>query len=341
VQSLESLAQVADAQIVGEKNTLIHGVADLVTAGPRDISFLSHIKYMSDFNETRAGAVLVSEEIEPRPTTLLVCKDPYLGFAQIAGQFFNGTLGAARDKAASTELGKPSIHPDAVVSEQAFVGRGAHIGEGCVLMPGSYVGAQAKLGPYSILHPGARVLNRCELGSFVVIHAGAVIGADGFGYAVDAKGRRYKIPQLGIVVLGDDVEIGANTTIDRATFGKTRVARGCKIDNLVQIAHNVVLGEDVVIASQSGIAGSTEVGDRVVIGAQAGVTGHIRIASDVILAARTGVTKSILKAGIYAGLPAQPHRKWLKQKSLEKNLLNMQKKMRHLESIIQDGRIIF
>ena len=154
------------------------------------------------------------------------------------------------------------------------------------------------------IHPGAKVLERCQIGNGVILQAGAVIGSDGFGYAPDDEGVRHKIPQVGIVVLEDDVEIGANATIDRATFGETRIGKGTKVDNLVQIAHNVVTGKDCVIVSQSGIAGSTKLGDRVIAGAQVGIVGHIEVANDVMLGARAALTKTIKSPGVFSGTPS-------------------------------------
>ena len=191
-----------------------------------------------------------------------------------------------------------SLGMEVAVAPLARIEQGATIGSGTVIHSQAFIGRDAVIGENVEIHPGAKVLERCQIGNGVILQAGAVIGSDGFGYAPDDEGVRHKIPQVGIVVLEDDVEIGANATIDRATFGETRIGKGTKVDNLVQIAHNVVTGKDCVIVSQSGIAGSTKLGDRVIAGAQVGIVGHIEVANDVMLGARAALTKTIKSPGV-------------------------------------------
>jgi UDP-3-O-[3-hydroxymyristoyl] glucosamine N-acyltransferase len=260
-----------------------------------------------------------------------VCADPYLAMAHIATAFHPAPAHAPGCEPGSLVAG--AVDPSATVCAGAVVEAGASVGARTVVMAGAFVGRDARVGDDCLLHPGARVLTRCLLGARVILHAGAVIGSDGFGYALDkATGRRHKIPQVGIVEVGDDVEIGANSTVDRATFGSTRIGAGTKIDNLVQIAHNVVLGRDCVVVSQTGIAGSTVVGDRVVIGAQGGIVGHISIASDVMLGARAGVSSSIDTSGVYSGTPVMPHRQWLKVAMAQQAVPELRRRVRELES---------
>jgi UDP-3-O-[3-hydroxymyristoyl] glucosamine N-acyltransferase len=223
------------------------------------------------------------------------------------------------------------IAPTATVRLGAVVDAGAVVGPRTVIGPTSYVGAGAKVGADVTLHAGAKVLDRCVIEDRVILQAGVVVGSDGFGYAPGADGTRLKIPQVGIVHVCEDVELGANTTVDRATFGVTRVGPGSKIDNLVQIAHNVVTGKDCVIVSQTGIAGSTTLGDRVVIGAQAGIVGHITITDDVMLGARSGVPNDVKESGVYSGTPILPHRKWLKVAMAQAAVPELRRRVRELE----------
>jgi UDP-3-O-[3-hydroxymyristoyl] glucosamine N-acyltransferase len=243
---------------------------------------------------------------------LIVCADPYLSLARLATHLHPPPVYAPGIEAGAHVAATAVIDATATVRVGAIVEAGARVGARSVIGAGTYIGPEAVVGEECLLHPGVRVLGRCRLGDRVLLHAGVVIGSDGFGFAPDAQGARHKIPQLGIVVVEDDVEIGANTTVDRATFGATRIGARTKIDNLVQIAHNVTLGEDCVMASQSGIAGSTQVGARVIMGAQVGIAGHLRIADDVMMGGRTGVASSMDEAGIYSGTPAIPHREWLR-----------------------------
>jgi UDP-3-O-[3-hydroxymyristoyl] glucosamine N-acyltransferase len=225
----------------------------------------------------------------------------------------------------------------ATVYAGAFVGRGANIGRGAVLYPGVYVGPDAAVDEDSILYPNVTVYRRCLIGRRVVLHAGVVVGSDGFGFANPGVENR-KVPQVGIVQIDDDVEIQANTTIDRGTLGKTWIQRGAKIDNLVQIAHNVVIGENSIIVSQVGISGSTRLGKRVLIGGQAGLVGHINIGDNVMIAARAGVNKDIPASRIVSGTPAIPHTDWLRLSAhiqrlpeMHKTVLELKKKIEELE----------
>jgi UDP-3-O-[3-hydroxymyristoyl] glucosamine N-acyltransferase len=325
------LASFVGGRVVGDAQREIRGVADLASAGPLELSFLTSPKYKAQFLATRAGAVLVSEPRADAPTTLIVCPDPYLALARLAAQLHPPPTYAAGIASSACVDAEASIDPSATIRPGAVVEAAANVGPRSVIGAGAYLGPGAVVGADCLLHPGVHVLERCRLGDRVILHAGVVVGSDGFGYAPDASGRRHKVPQSGIVVLEDDVEIGANSTVDRATFGETRIGRGSKVDNLVQIAHNVVLGEDCVIVSQSGIAGSTKLGRRVIVGAQGGVVGHIRLHDDVVLGARAGVAASIEEPGIYSGTPAIPHRQWLKAAVAQKDVPELRRRLLALE----------
>ncbi len=329
-----ALAALVGGRVVGDPDRQLRGVADLDSAGPDQLSFLANPKYVASFARTRAGAVLVDEAMAAGAgpgVTLVVCADPYLALARVAQELAPPTRWPAGIEGGAHVHPAAQVDPTATVRVGAVVEEGARVGARALVGPGCYVGREAQIGADVVMHPGARLLERCRLGDRVILQAGAVIGSDGFGYAPDGGRQRHKIPQVGIVEIGDDVEIGANTTIDRATFGATRIGAGTKIDNLVQIAHNVTVGRDCVIVSQSGIAGSTVVGDRVVMGARTGLVGHIHIASDVVLAARTGVAHDLREPGIYSGTPSVPHRLWRRMVAAQKSLPDLLRRVRELE----------
>lgn len=310
--TVASLARLVGGAVHGDGERVIRDVADLASAGPEHLSFLVSPRYLDAFRRTRAGAVLVAAPLDDAPCALIACENPYRAMAVIAQALHPAPTPAPGIHPGAIVHLEAEIHPAAAVCAGAIVAAGARVGARSVLSSLVYVGEAAHIGEECVLHPGAKVLHRCVLGKRVILHAGAVIGSDGFGYVPDAQGRRHKIPQVGIVELGDDVEIGANATVDRATFGVTRIGAGTKIDNLVQVGHNVVIGRDCVLVSQSGIAGSTVLGDRVLVGPQAGTIDHVRVASDVRLAARTGVAQGIDTPGDYSGAPATEHRRWLR-----------------------------
>lgn len=331
-----SLAALVGGTVFGNAEREIRDVADLASAGPEHVSFLANPKYRDDFLKTRAGAVLVTEAVADAPTTIVVCTSPYLALARIATHLHPAPSYPAGVEPGAFVHAEARVDPSATIRVGAVVEAGASVGPRSIVSPGSYLGPQAIVGADCLLYPGVHVLGRCRLGDRVILHAGVVVGSDGFGYAPDPSGRRHKIPQVGVVVLEDEVEVGANTTIDRATFGETRIGRGTKIDNLVQIAHNVVLGDDCVVVSQSGIAGSTRLGNRVVMGAQGGVAGHIHITDDVMLGARAGVVSSIDEPGIYSGLPVVPHRQWLKALVAQQSVPELRHRVRELERRLEE-----
>ncbi len=318
---LHDLVRQFGGEAVGEVEAPLTGVGTLGAARGDQIAFLANPKYRSELAATAAGAVIVSaadRELTARPR--IVAANPYAYFARVAQVF--------QPRAAAV----PGIHPSAVVEAGAkvaasasvgplaFVAAGAVIGEGATLGAGAVVGAGAEVGAGTHLHPRATLLAGCRIGARGIVHAGAVIGADGFGFAPDFCGKSggeeggwVKIPQTGRVVIGDDCEIGANTTIDRGAIEDTVIGNDVKIDNLVQIGHNCRVGDHTAIAGCVGIAGSTRIGSRVLIGGKAGVIGHLEIADGVTVSAMTLVTKSITAPGTYtSGTPMLPHEEWLK-----------------------------
>lgn len=304
--TLAELSHLTGAQWIGNPQQLISGVDALETATSADISFLANSRYSLYLRTTSAGAVCIDQNTAPlEGKNYLVSPSPSETFQQLA------KLLCPPPSSSGFRGVHPSavIHPTAILSEDVEVGpltvieQGVEIGKGTVLSSQVYIGAGVKIGANCYLHPQTVVREDCILGDRVILQPGAVIGSCGFGYLTDATGRHSKLEQLGIVILEDDVEIGANTTIDRARFKATRVGKGTKIDNLVQVGHNVSLGSHNIIVSQTGIAGSSRTGRNVVMGGQAGIVGHVEIADFVMIATRGGVSKSIKEAGKYAGEP--------------------------------------
>lgn len=305
-RTLAELAAELGGTVVGDGAVTIRGVAGIREAQPGDITFIANSRYDGYLQETQASAVICSQEPRESTVPLLKVDNPYLAFQKVVRLF-------------RPELYKPlpGVHPTAVVSPAASVGEGASIGPHCVIetgarvgantvmMAGCYLGVQGVIGRDCQIHPNVTIREECQIGDRCILHPGVVVGADGFGFALDA-GRYHKVPQVGIVIIGDDVEIGANTTIDRATTDATRIGDGTKIDNLVQIGHNVVIGQHCIIVAQVGISGSSHLEDYVVVGGQAGIIGHIRIGKGAQVGGQAGVSKSLPPGATVWGTPANP-----------------------------------
>lgn len=343
--TLEELASLTGAKLHGKPKSTISAVADLESATENDASFLSNPRYAPLLSKTNAGVICVSENPElPAGKNYLISDDPSRTFQQIAEALFGKRKSS----------GFSGIHPTAVIAEDATIGNnvtiapyavvdsGAKIQDGTYLGPFTYVGVGTILGKDCYLHAHAIVREYCLLGNRVILQPGAVIGSCGFGYTTDSKGAHHKLEQLGNVIIEDDVEIGANTTIDRARFKTTRVCRGTKIDNLVQIAHNVELGENNILAAQTGIAGTTKTGRNVMMGGQVGVVGHLEITDFVMIATRGGVSKSIKEKGKYAGSPvvslAEHNRTQVQLRKIEnttRRLEALEKKLEELQNSLE------
>lgn len=333
--SLGDLAALVGGEVSGDANVSIHGVAPLDRAGAGEISFLANPKYRSQLEQTAAAAVIVHPSLAgsiDRP--LLLIKNPYLAFARILAHFHPGPClpqgvlpGAVVDPAAT-------IDPSATICPGCVVGAGARISAGVVLHPGVVVYPDVEIGAHSVLHAGAVVRERCVVGQRVIVQPNAVIGSDGFGFAPDGP-RYFKIPQVGRVVIEDDVEIGACTCIDRGTLGDTVIRRGTKVDNQVQIAHNAQIGEDCILVAQVGISGSTEIGRHCTFGGQAATSGHLKVGDNVTIAARGGVTSNVDANQVMAGFPLIPHREWLKMAMTMTHLPEMRREMQQMRQRLQ------
>lgn len=305
---LSELALQVAGSLKGDGEVEIHGVAGIRDASSGDVSFIANPRYASEAASTKASAVIVSEDWESDcPAALIRVKNPDEAFAKAAMLFYRASPAPI-----------VGVHPTAVVAKDVELGDGVSIGPLCVIESGviigdgtvvsaqCYIGHHAVIGEKSLLYPQVSLREAVKIGSRTIIHNGTVLGSDGFGYSVDSEGVRTKIPQIGTVEIGDDVEIGANVTIDRARFGKTKIGNGVKIDNLVQIAHNVVIGDHAVIVSQVGIAGSTSIGSKTIMAGQSGAAGHLSIGAGVIIGPRAGVTKDIPDGMHVMGMPAVP-----------------------------------
>jgi len=333
--SLGKIADFLEAEIVGDPAILVSRIAPIEKAGEGDLSFLSDPKKAHLLQTTRASALIVppgGPALEGK--TLLVVDNPYVAFARVQRFFFPGF------KSTGEISPLAYVHPQACLGENVTVRpfvcieKGARIGNGCILFPHTYVGEEAVIGNDCILHAGVKIYEGCRLGDRVILHSGVVIGSDGFGYAWDGK-EHVKIPQVGKVVVGNDVEVGSNTTIDRGTLEDTVIGNDVKIDNLVQIGHNVKVGDHTILVSQVGIAGSTEIGEGVILAGQVGVAGHLKIGNRVKVAAQAGIHKNAKDDEVLSGSPAIPFKPWVKMVSAWPKLPELRKKVRRVEERIE------
>ncbi|AZV46496.1 UDP-3-O-(3-hydroxymyristoyl)glucosamine N-acyltransferase [Nautilia sp. PV-1] len=310
--TLKEIAKYLDLQC--DKDIEITGINTLQDAGETEISFLENPKYEKYLPNTKAAAVLIRKEDAgklPENTIALITDEPYLKLAYLTKLFAKEPW----------EDGGYQVAFSAKVHPGVTLGKGARIGKNTVIMPGCVIGPDVDIGENCVIYPNVTVYRDTKIGNNVRIHAGTVIGSDGFGYAHTKDGRHVKIYHLGYVEIEDDVEIGANTAVDRGVFGKTIIKKGTIIDNLVQIGHNCEVGECSIMVGQSGLAGSTKLGRNVIMGGQAATAGHLEIADFTTIAARGGVSKSIKKPGVYSGFPLMPHKQWLKLQGVLSRLL--------------------
>lgn len=326
------LGQIASALNLrlenGSPETEISGLNGIEQAGPGELSFVSNPKYAAAARSTKASAVIVTEDFPAIATAMLRAKNPYLSFAR-ALEMFHEPLRYA-----------PGVHPTAVIHPTAGIGAGAHIGPYVVIDENVEIGANAVLLAHVVIYPGVKigknffahahavVRENCHLGNNVTLHNGVVVGADGFGFAKTSEGRWYKIPQPAPVIIEDDVEVQANSCIDRASVGETRIGRGVKVDNLVQVGHGSRVGEDSLLCAQVGLGGSTEIGKRVILTGQVGVVGHVKVGDAAIVTPQSGVAQDVLAGALVSGSPAVDHTLWLKYSAILPKLPEMVRVMR-------------
>jgi UDP-3-O-[3-hydroxymyristoyl] glucosamine N-acyltransferase len=330
--SLREIAERFGGEVAGDPATVVKQVATLEAATPDTIAFLANDRYLSQLKSTRAGAVIVGESARaatriPR----IVSSNPYAFFARVSALFNPEPPPRAGVHSSSVVDESATIAPDAEIGARAVIERNARVGAGSVIGAGSYVGEGATVGNGSRLYPNVTVYHDCVIGNRVILHSGVVIGADGFGLAMENK-RWIKIPQLGRVVIGDDVEIGANTTVDRGALDDTVIEEGVKLDNQIQVGHNVRIGAHTAIAACVGIAGSARIGRNCMIGGASGIFGHISIADGVTISTYTLITKSITKPGTYTGAYVfEPHRQWARNAVHLRHLAELADRVRALE----------
>lgn len=320
--TLKDIAELLGGTVIGQDEVIIKNIRPIEEANEGDITFVANKKYLKQLKTTKASAILVESQTPREGKNLVIVADPYAAFGKLLALFYpleHDCHGISND--AYIEEGAV-VSPAAAVFPRAYISRGATVEKGAVLYPGVFIGRNAMVGENSVLYANVTVYHDCLIGKRAILHSGVVVGSDGFGFAAPGRSN-YKIPQVGYVQIDDDVEIGANSTVDRATLGRTWIQRNVKIDNLVQIAHNVVVGENSVITAQVGISGSTKLGKSVIIGGQAGIVGHINIGDNVMIAAKSGIHKKIQSGQIVAGNPQLPYHQWLEVEACRVKLPKM------------------
>jgi UDP-3-O-[3-hydroxymyristoyl] glucosamine N-acyltransferase len=335
--TLQEIAALLGGDVIDTNATRYSGIAPLDQATPHQLAFLANPKYRKQLDTTRAGAVIIGvAEREATSLPRIITPNPYAYYSRVVSLFHPQARPAAGVHASAVVDASARLEAGVSIGAFASVGRNAHIGRGAIIAEGCRVGEEAVIGEDTHLFPNVVIYNRCVLGRRSILHAGVVIGADGFGLA-NENGRWLKIPQIGRVVIGDDVEIGANTTIDRGAMGDTVIEDGVKLDNQIQIGHNCRIGAHTAIAGCAGIAGSTRIGSRCTIGGSAGIVGHITICDDVHISGFTLVSKSITQPGTYTSISSTPfstHADWLKQAAQVRNLDSLAEKLRTLQERI-------
>lgn len=337
--TIEQIANLLGGKVQGDGSVRVNKLAKIEEATPGSLSFLSNLKYEPYIYTTGASAIIVNEQFKPKKeiqATLVMVKDSYSAFTALLDEY-NKHLNASK-----VGIEQPAfIAPTALLGENVYCGAFSYIGPNCKIgknvkiYPQAYLGDNVQVGDNTIIYAGVKIYTNCVIGNNCTLHAGAVIGSDGFGFAPQADGSYKTIPQVGSVLIEDNVSIGANTVVDRATMGQTIIRQGVKLDNLIQIAHNVEIGQNTVIAAQAGISGSTRIGANCMIGGQVGIVGHIKIADKTSIGAQSGVGKSVTKPGTaIQGSPAFDYKENLKSMVVFRKLPLLQKKLDELEEKI-------
>ena len=331
---LSEIALLLDAEVIGGPDINITGVCGLKDAKAGDITYISEKKYLKDALGTSASCIIVKEPLDNAGVIQLKVKDPKSAYVHLLEHFYVKPMAPKGISPLAFVDKNVSLGTDITVYPFVYISEGAALKDRAVLYPGVFVGENSVIGSDVLIYPNVYIGAGVSIGDRAIIHAGASLGADGFGYLSDVKGHR-KIPQVGGVIIGEDVEIGANSCIDRATTGNTIIKRGTKIDNLVQIGHNVTIGEDSIVVSQVGIGGSSDIGNRTVFGGQSGTADHVKIEDGTMIAGRGGVIGD-LPRGVYSGMPAMPHKDFLRSSAIFQRLPELNKKIKELEASIAE-----
>jgi UDP-3-O-[3-hydroxymyristoyl] glucosamine N-acyltransferase len=337
----QQIALIVSGTIEGNPDTTVSSFGKIEEATAGQLSFLANPKYNDYLYTTKASLIIVSESLQLQKNitaTLIRVKDAYTAFATLLTTYQN--LKAQQKKGIETPshiASTATLGTDVYIGAFAYVGEKVTIGDNTKIFPGAYIAENVSIGNNTTIHAGVKIYEDCVIGNDVIIHAGTVVGSDGFGFAPQPDGSYQKVPQIGNVIIEDQVEIGANTTIDRATMGSTIIKKGVKLDNLIQIAHNVEIGSQTVIAAQTGISGSTKLGQKIMIGGQAGIAGHLTIADGVKIAGGAGVTKNLEGEGkSYAGFPAEDAKQSLKTQVYTRQLPELEKRVKELEKLVAE-----
>jgi UDP-3-O-[3-hydroxymyristoyl] glucosamine N-acyltransferase len=335
----QQIALIVSGTIEGNPDTTVSSFGKIEEATAGQLSFLANPKYNDYLYTTKASLIIVSESLQLQKNisaTLVRVKDAYSAFATLLTTYQN--LKAQQKKGIETPshiASTATLGDHVYIGAFAYIGEKVNIGNNTKIYPGAYIAENVSIGNNTTIHAGVKIYEDCVIGNDVIIHAGTVIGSDGFGFAPQPDGSYQKVPQIGNVIIEDQVEIGANTTIDRATMGSTIIKKGVKLDNLIQIAHNVEIGSQTVIAAQTGISGSTKLGQKIMIGGQAGIAGHLTIADGVKIAGGAGVTKNLDGEGkSYAGFPAEDAKQSLKTQVYTRQLPELEKRVKELEKLV-------
>jgi len=332
---LRELAERLDCRLEGDGDVEIRRVAGIQTAEAGDVTFLANPKYEKALRTTRASAVILKGDAPAAPCAMLRAKDPYLAFARAVGLFAPVSRPAPGVHMSASVAPDAQIGVDVSLGPFVAVGEGAAIGDRTIVFPNVTIGPGTRIGSDCVIHSNVSIRERVTLGDRVVLQNGVVIGGDGYGFVRRGDGTHEKIPQVATVIIEDDVELGANTTVDRPAVGETRIRQGTKIDNLVMIAHGVSVGRNVLMAAQVGVAGSTEIGDEVVFGGQVGVGGHLTIGRGVVAVGQSGVTNSVAPGAMVSGYPAIDSREWRRASAVFRRLPELKRRIEELEAQVR------
>jgi UDP-3-O-[3-hydroxymyristoyl] glucosamine N-acyltransferase len=333
---LQDIAERLECRLEGDGAIEIRGVAGIEDAATGDLTFFANPKYAAALRSTRASAVILGESAEAAPCAMLRARQPYLAFAQAVELFVDPWRPAPGVHRLAVLGDGVTLGPDVSVGPFAVVGDGSRIGARTIVHSHVAIGRGVEIGDDCLVHPHVSIREQIRIGSRVILHDGVVVGSDGFGFARRPDGTHHKIPQIGSVVIEDDVEIGANSAIDRPAVGETRIGAGTKIDNLVQIAHGVSIGRNVLLAAQVGVAGSVTIEDNVTLAGQVGVAGHITLGRGVVATAQSGIPNSVEAGAFVSGYPAIPNRDWLRSAAIFRKLPELKKLVADLERRIQE-----
>ena len=333
------IAALINGQVEGNEDASVDNFGKIEEAKEGQLSFLANPKYEEYLYETKASVIIVNEALElkkPVTAALIRVKDAYSAFATLLGKYQEIMQQQLKGIQEPSYIAKTASYgTDVFIGAFAYLGEQVIIGNNTKIHPGAYIGNNVTIGNNTIINPGVKVLHNCQIGNNVTVHAGTVIGADGFGFAPQADGTFSKVPQIGNVIIEDYVEIGANATIDRATIGSTIIRSGAKLDNLIQIAHNVEIGNSTVVAAQAGISGSTKVGKGVMIGGQVGIVGHLHIGDGARIKAQSGVSKNVEPGKAVTGSPAYDYTAALRSQALNRKLPDLEKRLKELEQELE------